>query len=398
MNLKVIVVVGSLSLNAALAAVLVVRYATAETISQPKVEEATAPTVVNREPVASLSWQELAQTGDQELVARLRSEGFPADVIRRVVMARLDERFAARRRAFAAKIGPRPYWKGYSGPYSDALLDPELLAQRRALQKEYTDALQQVIGTYYSEYEMLWLRREYGDLPAAKISLVAAINNDYQELQSRVRGAIKLVEFPEDRLQLEYLETERRRDLAQILTPEEMMEYDFRASPTARNLHSQLASFEPSEAEYRAIFQAERAFEQQMGDRSLEADETRRLRHAQVQAVLSPERFADYKVKTSGSYRPLLALVTDLKLPETAIASAIGIQHDITLRADILRNDPSLANDQRNAQLAALSREATQRLTAVLGQDGFDSYRNIGNGWIGRLQPPATQPKQPTQE
>jgi hypothetical protein len=389
MNLKAIVVVGSLSLNAAFAAVLAIRYTTAGTIPQPKVEEATAPTVLNREPVASLSWQELAQTGDQELVARLRSEGFPADVIRRVVMARLDERFAARRRALAAKTPPRPYWKAaHYGPYSDAPLDPELMAQRRALQREYADALQQLVGTYYSEFEMVRLRRDYGDLPAAKISEIEAINKDYQELQSRVRGAIKLVEFPEDRLQLEYLETERRRDLAQILTSEEMVEYDFRASPTARNL----------QAEYRAIFQAGRAFEQQMGDRSLEADETRRLRHAQVEAVLSPERFADYKVKTSGSYRPLVALVSDLKLPETAIASAIGIQHNITLRADTVRNDPSLASHQRNAQLAALSQEAIQRLTAVLGQEGFDRYRYIGNGWLGRLQPPATQPKPPKQE
>lgn len=388
--------VGSLATNAALCTVLLVW---AHTVSPPATVTALSLAAKDDEArrrveAERVTWASLAQGGDQELLARLKAEGFPSEVLRVIASSRLDERFAARRKALAAKSGPRPYWRSSSGGYPPfGPEDARLRTERRALDKEYAEAMEQLVGAYYPEYERARHQRDYGDLPSEKVRAIEAINRDYGELKGRIREAIKGVTFPEDRAQLEYLEKERRDDLARVLTPAELEAYNLRASETAGNLRNQLSLFDPSEEEYRAIFKVQQAFDQQSANAALTGDESRRLREAQIKAVLSPERFADYQVKTAGSYRQMRDLVASLKLPTEAIAQVIGVQHDITLRADNVRNDATLTSEQRNAQLAALSQEATTKLTSTLGQQGFEYYQYIGRDWLAGLRSKAPAPK-----
>jgi hypothetical protein len=391
-----IVLFGSLAVNAALAAVLVVRNHGGSAVTETKAEVSQANSG-KADPAPgsdAFMWENLNQGSDQELVERFRAEGFPQEVIRRVAMARIDERFAARRRALTVRAGPTPYWRASYNIYDPAdREDAGLRVERRELNREYAAAIEQLLGDYYSEYERARHRRDYGDLPSEKVRQLEEINKDYNELRGRVSEAIKGVEFPEDRAQLEYLAQERRNDLALVLTPEELEAYDLRASDTARSLRSQLANFDPSEDEYRAIFKVQEMLDRQSATVGLSVDESRRMREAQIKTVLSPDRFVDYRVKTSGSYRPVRDLVANLNLPTETIAQVIGFQHDITLRSDTVRNDTTLTTEQRNAQLLVLSQEATAKLTTALGPAGFESYQYIGRGWLGRLQPKPVTPK-----
>ena len=61
---------------------------------------------------------------------------------------------------------------------------------------------------------------------------------------------------------------------------------------------------------------------------------------------------------------------------------------DITTdRARALRADASLAPEARQAQLAALAQEATQKLTTILGEKVFADFRKGAGRWVDQLQP-----------
>src|SRR5688572_9414576 len=117
-----ILLFGSLVINAALAAMLIVRSHAGSAATVPNADVSqTSSREENQAPaVDRLRWESLNQGSDQELVERLRAEGFPQTVIRRLVMARVDERFAARRRALAVKAGPTPYWRTSYNSYDPA--------------------------------------------------------------------------------------------------------------------------------------------------------------------------------------------------------------------------------------------------------------------------------------
>lgn len=397
MNKTAVFLALSQAMNAAFAAVLVSRSQASRNEGKNGVGTSSQrrPAPETKSAFDEANWEKLSRGSDQDLIARLRAQGFPQAILRVVAMSRVDERFADRRKALAAKAGPRPYWRSTSPPYSTAKLDdPRLRPERRALDEEYAAAIEQLIGEYYSDDDRARHLREYGAMPADKVRQIEAINRDYAEISGKIRESMNGVTFPEDRTQLEFLEKERREDLTRVLTPGELEDYDLRGSDTAKGLRNQLSIFDPNEAEYRAIFKVQAEFERQYANVALTADESRRLREAQIKTVLSPERFDDYRVKTSGSYRPVRELVASFDLPTEAIAQVIGTQHDITLRADQIRADANLTADQRKAQLAVLSEEAAARLTKALGPAGFDAYRNFGGFWLNPLRPKASASKE----
>jgi hypothetical protein len=101
-------------------------------------------------------------------------------------------------------------------------------------------------------------------------------------------------------------------------------------------------------------------------------------------------------LKTDPQYVQANALVTRLQLPPTATSDIVAVQKDIAKRADAIRNDRSIAPDQRSNQLNALGHEADVRLTPILGDSGLSAYKQSGGGWINMLQrqTPTGMPKQ----
>lgn len=413
MKLSTLVLAGSLGVNAVIAVLLLSSPSPEERAAAAQASAAASAAAAAKAQAAALAaanridpqtWSGLSQGELSAVVARLRAEGFPLSLQRAILGALIAERFADRHEALAKMISAQPWWRGgIAGPNSD----PQVIAARQQLQRDEKDALDQLLGSNpaLSAYALAKNARQYGaELSPAKLSELERINADYAELFSQVRIAAQGILLPEDRERLAFLEKEKRADIAKLLSPEELFEYDLRTSPTAGQLRYQLSAFTPTDDEYRAIFRVQQAFDARFGG-SLEfmTVEQRQQRYSAasqkeladlIQAVLPPDRFADYQLKTDGAYLQTNALITRLQLAPTVTAEVVAVQKDITKRAAALRSDPTLTPDQRTTQLGNLASEAGLRLTPLLGENGLTVYRQNQNTsyWLNNLRPAPPAP------
>lgn len=327
-----------------------------------------------------------ATTADdaRAVIERLRAEGLPPEFIRAVARARINKQFAGRRKATEPQRAP--YWR--STPERQT---PVQYAARLALFGEINDAIKELVGDLPADPSP-YNFRNYGNLSEDKIARLQAIRSDYTMMRVQLQQDMKGVTFPDDKSQIELLNKEERADIEKLLTPDQLRALDLRSSPSARKVQDNLKFFLASEAEYIALYDLQDAIDRQTAGKNLSADEYRALRHAAVQSVLTPERFEDFKITTSGSYETVRDLVAQLNLPAATTAQVISLQNNVTEQAAQIRNDTSLSPVQRSAQLAALAQDATARLTTSLGEAGFKNYtRTPASGWLQKLAPAPTR-------
>ena len=368
---------------------------TADSAAAARTALAVPPAAGDAGRADSLSWARLS-TGDlSAVVARLRAGGMPPRYLRVIMEALVAEHFADRHKAIVDAITAKPWWQGL--PFESIASDPRIAAMGRQLSRDERALLYQLIGPEppASDYDRAWAQRKYGNLSPDKIEQVSRINRDYTDLMAEVRAQAGGIILPEDRQKLAYVEQQRHADLAQALTPDELFEYTLRSSATANRLRDQLVAFDPSVDEFRAIFQIRQAVEAQFGDghiQNLTLDERRQRSDAlnslgdQIQAVLTPERFADYQLKTDPAYLQTNQFVASLDLPATATAQVVAVQKDMTGRMQAIIADRSLTADQRIAQLGSLAQEATTTLTATLGENGLAAYKQSVGNWLNNLE------------
>ena len=339
------------------------------------------------------TWSTLRSSDLATLVARLRAAGFPPDVIRRVVSDQLGQEFAKRYAGLLKQLFDRPFWKDSNG----GSFDPKIMTAIRAASKEYTDTLKSLVGEDPNADNLAsaYQKRRFGDLPKAKIEQLQAIEADYSELVMQVQHDARGLLLPEDNAKLALLEKEKLTDFAKVLTPQELEDYNLRSSNTASQMRSTLATFNPTEAEFRALFKFQSALDEQyprpMGSYTSEQMAPRQAAEKQLQpqieALLGPDRYADYQLATDPKYQQVNRLVARLELPASTSVDVVNVQETIQKQATALRQDRTLTPDQRNAQLAALAQQAQTQLTAALGTQGYDAYKNYGGYWLQNLQP-----------
>lgn len=350
-------------------------------VAAPK-PAAPAPPAITPE-----TWRDLGSGSDADYVARLRAEGFPPRVVALLVYARLRERHAEAFKKFEPK-GVYAYWRrSLSNPYGmPDDLTPEQRAERRALNRQVDEEARGLLGEDLEQMDLAVRaerKRTYGDLSQAKADQLSAINRDYSELSTMVRDRMQGITLPEDREQLAALETEKRADLAALLTPAELLEYDLRASQSARIVQSRLRNFDATEEEYRAITTLQMAFDKTYGGTNPSGAQQQQRTAAQaelneqIKALMTPERYADYEVKTDSTYTSMAYLFAQFN-PSGDTVAAVRAQKDFATRYNALRNDRTLAPDVRNAQLDALAGEARTRMSEVLGSAAYEAFRNNG--------------------
>lgn len=340
--------------------------------------------------MASQTLAEAAAGDDARvLLARLQHEGFPPHILRAIAHAKLALKYAGPRARLDYSL---PYWRSNSmGPQAQmSRRDPMRVAEARTLENEYNaefDALvSDVPASGASAASAAFERRIYGDLPAEKIAMLSGIRDDYDIMRQKLRAEMSSITFPGDDAQLKLLDQEERADIEKSLTPEELRIYDLHSGATAQKVQGQIMYFGATEAEYIALFDVQRAFEREYGNFKLSAAEARAVLEAEIKTVLTPERFEEYKIATSSSYAPTRRFVESLNLPDAAVAQVIRLQNSAADQTERIRNDKSLTNEQRASQLANVARAASSELQAVLGSDGFGSYKKTAvGGWLQKM-------------
>ena len=409
MKISVLVLSVSLAANAALFAAFAYKSSSAPgalpkttSVTQAEVSGSSAtkisqstgasdPTGRDNLPATTLST--LLHNDLATLVARLRAAGFPPYIIRRIVSDQLGQEFTKRYADLLKQQFDRPFWKD-SG---SGTFDPKIMAAMRAASKEYNDTLKSLVGEdpNADDSTSAYQKRRYGDLPKAKIEQLQAIEADYSDLTMQAQIGTHGIWLPEDQAKLALLEKEKLADFAKVLTPQELEEYNLRSSNTASQMRSTLATFNPTEAEFRALFKFQSALDEQyprpMGPSTPEQTALRQAAEKQfqpqIQALLGPDRYADYQLATDPKYQQINRLVARLELPASTSVEVVNVQENIQKQATALRGNRTLTRDDRNAQITALAQQAQTQLTAALGSSGYEAYKDYGGYWLQNLAP-----------
>lgn len=346
-------------------------------------------------------WSKLSAGDYAATAARLRAEGFPPNLVRAIVRSQIAESFSERRKALNPQKTDLPFWQ------PEPPMDPKVQKELRELGREERELVKQVLGNdrpdesdpMYAAY----LRRQYGDLPREKIDQLTKVQQDYNELRNEIFTALSAGGGPvsiagDTRDKLALLEKEQRKDIQQLLSPKEFEEYELRTSSTANNMRYQLSPFNPSEQEFRTIFALQKAFDDQYrgsqygpGEQTREQMQQRSEAQKQltqdIKAALGPERGADYERSIDGNFQQISRITQRLNLPQDAAVSVWNLQKETEQRVAALRQDRSLPPDVRNQQLSTLNAEVTAKVTAALGQSGYDAYKQYGGYWLQNIQP-----------
>jgi hypothetical protein len=397
-----LILAASLTVNAALVAVVAINAPSVFHLGPNIPAEPAAPAVRPTAPTGTsgaqpgaASWAALKGEDLKSLAARLRAAGLPPGVIRAIVKARLDEQFHAQRQELVDRAVSMPYWNAHFGNF-----DAKTLLGLRAIGKQENKEIKDLLGTNDDPGNPFGnaFRQEsnYG-ISKEKFDRIQAINSDFGDMRSEVYGDAKGVMLPEDTEKMNYLRKEEQAEVAAELSPDELLEYQLRTSNAAYQLRSTMSAFNPTEGEFRAIFKAQQDFDSQYGSseeqltpeqqKDKEAHKAELL--GKIQDAVGPERAAEYKVETDPNYVQVSRLVDRLELPAAATQQVVSLQSDITKRADAIRRDPGLSAADKASQLAALADEATTQITAVMGDRGMAAYKQNGGGWLQGLKPPS---------
>jgi murein L,D-transpeptidase YcbB/YkuD len=294
-------------------------------------------------------------------------------MIRAIVAAQVNEQFSARRKELLSGQEEQPFWKSSRNVF----MDPKTLAALRDLGKEQTALMKSLLGSDGvpgNEEMNAWQRRQFGNLPAEKLTQLQSINSDYAELQQEIYAKSKGVILAEDREKLAFLEKEKLADIAKTLTPQELEDFQLRTSNTANQLRNQLTTFNATEAEFRALYKAASGVDEKFGrnigfsnPNDYQARQAALL--AAAQTALSPERFAEYKQAADPQYQQINRLVARLELPAATSQQVVALQQDIQTRARAIQTNRDLPAADRTTQLEALQAAGEALIMQIRGRE-----------------------------
>ncbi len=314
-------------------------------------------------------------------------------------MRRVKARYQARLDALESQ-NPLPYWR-YQAYRNDERLTPELRKQRRQLLRKIDDEVKLAVGgdvfDWQDPYEQAVRLRTYGNLSKSKADQVALIRGDYDELYQQVSDRSGKVWLQEDQAQLEFLRKAQREDLAATLTPEELIDYDIRGLSSNYTFAMKLNHFEASEVEFRALAKLQLEFEKNYPRgitreiaKQREAEEKKLV--AQMAAALGGERGQEFVLVNDPSYIKTSALLENYSYGKDLVREFVSLQRGIIQRAEAIQQQSLYSPAQREAEFAALQREASAKISAKLTPEAMAAYQKSGAGsWLNQLQTPAPQ-------
>jgi hypothetical protein len=360
----------------------------------PTASPSTVPSPASRLPFPASLWSQFDSADLPTLIARLRTAGFPDHAIRGALQALLNERHEARLDALHRQHD-RPYWKA-----ADLAVDTALRREQRKLEAERSRLDREILGPLkFDDAYYAARRRDYGELPASKIDQLDRLNADYNDLEFDARVGANSIVLPDDREKLAFLDREKRKDLAALLSPEELAEYDVRTSPIISRLSSTFGVFRATEEEFRSILDIHRSLENalypysRLPPSSAEDRDARANAQAAAQAemdsrlraTLGDQRYAEFARAQSSDYQRLTALVARTDLPPQAAIDAYNLRDRLSQESNRIFDDPTLDVSQKRAALQALAQTTRAQLASTLGPTAGESYLKTAS-WLAEVE------------
>lgn len=349
-----------------------------------------------------LNWSFIESTNYNVYISNLRGIGCPEETIRDIIITDVSKLFARRRAALRAQVQPYRFWQTGDALQNDYASNPELKRQLQELDKEQRKLVKQLLGVDYRlEMSRYWFdddyeERMYGFLPAEKQDQLKTLQSKYDELEQQIYANSKGILLDQDQEQLRRIEKQREAELAQVLTPEELEEYQLRNSSTANSMRAQMAGFQPTEEEFRKLFRVQKVFDNDFAQGFDVTDEAQTQIKARAQQaaqealneeakkVLGEKRYAEYQRAQDPDYRGLVQVADRFELSRDVVNRVYGMKQEAERQKMALEANSQLTGEQRQAALAAISRETERSVAAVMG-NVFKPYYKSAGSWIRNL-------------
>jgi hypothetical protein len=385
--------------NVALAAVLFIGFrsapaATSVSTSAPRTATRSALATADGSAAGSSialdpeTWSRLQNSDLGAYRARLEAEGFPPRLARALAAEEIRRQFAPRRAALNLKATERPFWER-------TVQDPKTTAELRQINREQAQAVRELLGPDPNDFSTATLRAQLPTFSEDKIAQIMRVQQDFNDRRVDANGGAV---FDPDKL--DAFNRDLHAEIAKLLTPDELEAYDLRTSPLAARLRNQFGAFDATEDEFVAVFRLQNNYNDRLPTlRGRVSPEEMQARAAiqkqldgEIRTALGDERFEQYQRSQDYGYQQTNSLVGRLELPRSATDEVWAVQKDIQQRAGAVRSDRTLTPAARTQQLAALAEETRTRVTATLGDRGFEAYKQYGGAWLRSLQPPPPPP------
>jgi hypothetical protein len=328
----------------------------------------------------------------------LRAAGLDEDSVRLIVAARLWKRYEPRLKALQPEPDPdRPWWKNDDEQRGQ---NREQREQARLLRDEQRAELERLLGKDpHAADAGSWLGRQYGFVSEEKREELQRLEQDYNDLANETRREMRGFMLPSDQEKLRFIEEEKRRDLAALLSPEEYADYEMRQSRTAQGLRWRMTQMDATEAEFRTIFELQKDFDERFTEQDRAGNRTRtqeewkvrneaeKAMKAQIRDALGAERYAAYLRAQDGDYQQLRNATKRFQLPADTPDRVYALRDEVPRRATRIADDQSLSPDQKREALKKLAAETRDAVRATLGSEVAQVYfGNNGMSWVNQLE------------
>ena len=111
-----------------------------------------------------------------------------------------------------------------------------------------------------------------------------------------------------------------------------------------------------------------------------------------IKQLLGSERYAEYQRAGDNNYQQARRITDRFELPPETAVRIYEVQKAIQEQAQSIRRDQGRSIEERQAILQALQAEAENSIAAELGPEAFKTYRKYGGGWLSGFADNHTSP------
>jgi len=371
--------VGSVALNAILAAVLVLPQQRHETVpteaapEAPAMAAAAVPKVVTvSAPSKSFHWSQLESSDFQQYMANLRGVGCPEETIRDLVIAEVNKLYAPKFAALMAQTQQYEYWKPGSKK-SRAALNKQL----EALRSEKRELLKTLLGIDSDPSE------QWANINADQLVEQGRFGFLSAEKQKQVREILARNQLSDD-MDPRLAREKRRQELAQVLSPEELYQFDLRDSNAADSVRGRFGQADLTEAEYRKLFDLRKAYEDEVGavsdfndlEKRKKRSEARKLLDEAYKNALGEDRMKEVQRQQDPGWRSLTQVGQQFNLDPQILNQAYQLQQAAGEQMGKLMSDPNVSRDDRRKAMEMMNAELQRNMAVVLGDNAYQEFRN----------------------
>jgi hypothetical protein len=346
-------------------------------------------------------WRQLESEDYRTYIERLRSIGCPEQTIRDLVIADLDKLMASRLEAINGRRADLQFWHSEEEELMNDR-DPRAIRQaQREVDREKRAVIEELLGIDLVRERMRlrgeqdYYERRLGFLSEDRRTDLRKILERFDEQEQAIREkewAEAQPLGPQDRAQLRKLRQEKQAELDAFLNPSEREQYGLWMSESANAVRSATYGMDVTKEEFLAIYEAQKAFDQQWANSEFEMmDDAARQRwqtareqmETDLQRQLGPERFAEYKRGQDPDFHQLSAATTRFKLPKETAKQAYEVKRAFFEVQQSMEANPALSPEQRQHVLQTMQQESERRLRTLLGENAFRYYLRTGDAsWL----------------